>query len=115
MPDSTALLVSRSASVISAVKGASAVVPHLRVEVCPGSEHACERVCREDVVLVLAHLPAGGDAGVTRLLWTVADASRPCATLVLSDSYRDHQVGALLRAGAADYLELPADLPRLSH
>jgi DNA-binding NtrC family response regulator len=45
----------------------------------------------------------------------VAHARRPCATLVLSDTYHESQAGALLRAGAADFLELPGELPKLTH
>jgi DNA-binding NtrC family response regulator len=115
MPDPTVLLVSRTAPVIEAVKAASAVVPRIRIELCSGGERACERACREEVAVVLAHLDGERDAEITRLLWMLADASRSCATLVLADSYREHQVSGMLRAGAADYLELPAELPRLSH
>jgi DNA-binding NtrC family response regulator len=69
-----------------------------------------------DVALVLAHLPAaGGDEGVICLLRAIAAAGRLCLTLVLTDGRREPQAGALLRAGAADYLEVPAELPRLAH
>jgi DNA-binding NtrC family response regulator len=115
MPESTALLVSCAPAVIEAVRGVSELVPRLRVEVCPRAEPACARARRDDVALVLAHLSPGGDAGVTRLLWAVAAARRPCATLVLSDSYDERQAHALLRAGAADYLVVPAELPKLTH
>src|SRR5262245_41837593 len=100
MPEPAALLVSRAPSVIEAVRQAGASVPRLRVEVCPGAEPACGRARRDDVALVLAHLGPDADAGVTRLLWAVASARRPCPTLVLSDSYDEGQAHALLRAGA---------------
>jgi DNA-binding NtrC family response regulator len=115
MPEPTALLVSRAPSVIEAVREVSESVPRLRVEVCPGAEPACARARRDDVALVLAHLGPVGDPWVTRLLWAVAAARRPCATLVLSDSYDEHQAHALLRAGAADYLAVPAELAKLTH
>jgi DNA-binding NtrC family response regulator len=113
---STVLLVSRAPSVIEAVRGALGSLAHLRVEVCPDPVAASALVSGENVVLVLAHLPAGGDqAGVVRLLQAVARAGRPCATLVLTGAYQEGQAHVLLRAGAADYLELPAELPKLAH
>jgi two-component system response regulator PilR (NtrC family) len=116
MPKSTALLISRTASVVAAVQGAVNGIPHLEVEPCASLEPACRHVRRPDVALVLAHLPAtGGDEGVTRLLWAVAAARRPCPTLVLADRHHEPQASALLRAGAADFLEVPAELPKLAH
>jgi two-component system response regulator HydG len=116
MPKSAALLISRAASVVEAVHGAVHGIPDLEVEPCAGLGPACRQVRRPDVALVLAHLPAvGGDEGVTRLLWAVAAARRPCPTLVLADRRHEPQASALLRAGAADFLEVPAELPKLTH
>ena len=115
MPKSTALLISRTPSVVEAVHGAVHGIPHLEVEPCARLGPACRQVRRPDVALVLAHLPAaGGDEGVTRLLWAVAAARRPCPTLVLVDRRHEPQASALLRAGAADFLEVPAELPKLA-
>jgi two-component system response regulator HydG len=112
----TVLLVSRAPSVLEAVRGALGSLAHLRVEVSPDPVAAAALVSGEDVVLALAHLPAGGDqAGVVRLLRAVARAGRPCATLVLTGAHQEGQARVLLRAGAADYLELPAELPKLAH
>jgi two-component system, NtrC family, response regulator HydG len=116
MPRSTVLLISRTPSVVEAVRGAVHGIHHLQFEPCAGLGHACRHVRRADVALVLAHLPAvGGDEGVTRLLWSVAATRRPCPTLVLADRHHEPQASALLRAGAADFLEVPADLPKLAH
>jgi two-component system response regulator HydG len=115
MSTPTVLLVTRTPSVIEAIQGISNTIPHLQLEVCPGDDRACAKVRRPDVALVLAHASVGADGEISRLLWAVASARRPCATLVLSETYKEHQAAALLRAGAADYLELPADLPRLAH
>jgi two-component system response regulator HydG len=116
MPKSTALLISRAASVVEAVHGAVHSIPHLEVEPCASLGPACRQVRRQDVALVLAHLPAvGGDEGVTRLLWAVAAARRACPTLVLADRRHEAQASALLRAGAADFLEVLAELPKLAH
>src|SRR5438270_6286922 len=112
----TALLVVHNPTIIEAVKGTFAQADPLTPEVCPGPEQACPRVGQGNVVLVLAHLPAGGDeAGVTRLLRAVARTRRPCATVVLADAYHEGLAAALLRAGAADYLAVPDDLAKLAH
>ena len=116
MPLPTALLVSRHRAIVEAVQGVFDTLDHLRLEVCSGAEQARREVAREDIVLTLAHLEAvGGDAGITQLLWSIAATRRPCPTLVLSDKYTEHQAATLLRAGAADYLELPADRLKLAH
>ena len=116
MSKSTALLVSRAPSVVRAVRGACNDIPHLRFEPCDSLEPACRLVGRSDVALVLAHLPAaGGDEGVTHLLRAVTAARRPCSTLVLADRSHEPQASALLRSGAADFLEVPAEVPKLAH
>jgi hypothetical protein len=112
MSKSTALLISRDPFVVEAVRGACNSIPHLQLEPCDSPEPACRLVGRPDVALVLAHLPAaGGDEGVTRLLRAVVTVRRPCSTLVLANRRHDPQASALLRAGAADFLEVPAELP----
>jgi DNA-binding NtrC family response regulator len=115
MPLPTALLISRNRALVEAVQGIFDTLDHLRLEVCPNAEQARRDAARDDVVLTLAHLEAiGGDAGLTQLLWTIAATRRPCPTLVLSDHYAEHQAATLLRAGAADYLEMPADRLKLA-
>src|SRR5947209_17663452 len=111
----TALLVSRAPSVLEAVRSVRDSVGHLDLDLCPDLDQAGERVRRAEVALVLAHLPAVGEDGLCRLLRAVAATRRACPTLVLADSYREHQAATLLRAGAADYLALPADLAKLTH
>jgi DNA-binding NtrC family response regulator len=115
MPLPTALLVNRSRCVVDAVQGIFDTIDHLRLEVCPEGEQARRAATRQDVILVLAHIEAmGGEAGITQLLWAIAATRRACPTLVLSDRYAEHQAAGLLRAGAADYLELPADRAKLA-
>jgi DNA-binding NtrC family response regulator len=108
------LLVSQTPSVIEAVKGTVEQASPLRLEVCARGERARTLACRPEVSLLLVDLAAGGDAEVTWMLWEVATAQRSCATVVLSDCYQEHQASALLRAGAADCLELPTELPKLA-
>jgi DNA-binding NtrC family response regulator len=113
-PPPTVLLVSQTPSVIESVKGAVELTPPLSLEVCARGERARSRACRPDVALVLVDVGNGGDSEVTALLWEVASAQRSCATVVLSDYYQEHQASALLRAGAADCVELPSELPKFA-
>jgi DNA-binding NtrC family response regulator len=101
---------------VEAVQGVFDTIDHLKLELCPEVEQARRDVTRENVVLVLAQLEAaGGQAGVTELLWTIAAARRPCPTVVLTENYVDHHAASLLRAGAADCLEIPLDQVKLAH
>jgi DNA-binding NtrC family response regulator len=111
-----ALVVCREPAVLEPLRALENVVKHLQVRVCPEIEEACVRVRAEDIALVLAHLPAGQDAGeLTRLLWAVARARRLCSTVILTDAFQHQQALHLLRAGAADYLEVPRDFDKLAH
>jgi DNA-binding NtrC family response regulator len=111
----TALLITRNPAIVEAIHGILAAGTHVDLEVCPRSEDAREEVNRDNVVLVLADPEAaGGDPGVTQLLWAIAATRRPCPTLVLTTRYTEHQAFTLLRAGAADYLEIPADRDKLA-
>src|SRR5438876_850701 len=116
MPLPAALLISRSQAIVEAVRGVFDTIDHLRLEVCADAEAARAEAAREDVVLVLAHVESlGGEAGLTQLLWDIAATRRPCPTLALADRYHETQAATLLRAGAADYLELPAERAKLAH
>jgi DNA-binding NarL/FixJ family response regulator len=99
------LLISRCPTVIEQVKGAATSVSRLQVEVC-SVQRAHSRLRRPDVGLILAHL-GPGEEGVTRLLWSVEQAGRPCPTVVLCNRLEEHQAASLRRAGAADYVSLP--------
>jgi DNA-binding NtrC family response regulator len=113
----TALLITRNPAMVEAVQGVLAAATHLNLEVCPHGEDARQEVKLDNVVLVLVDPEAaGGDAGVTQLLWDVAATRRPCPTLVLTTHRStEHQACTLLRAGAADYLEIPTDRDKLAH
>jgi DNA-binding NtrC family response regulator len=116
MPDAISLLVCRDPALIESVKEVHDSIDALQLSVCDDIEEACARVRRSPVVLNLVCLEGGGDeADATRLLWTVAETRRCCSTLLLVDKYKEHQAQALLRAGAADYLEFPLDLGKLGH
>jgi DNA-binding NtrC family response regulator len=110
------LLVSRSTANTEMVREVLDTIDHLQLEVCSDANDACREIKRTDVVLVLVHLgSSGGESDAIKLLWAIAATRRPCPTLVLSDEYAEHQAATLLRAGAADYLELPADRAKLAH
>jgi DNA-binding NtrC family response regulator len=111
----TALLITRNPAMVEAVQGALAAATNVNLEVCPGGEDAREQVKGEIVILVLVDPEAaGGDAGVTHLLWTIGTTRRACPTLVVTTHYTEHQAITLLRAGAADYVELPSDRDKLA-
>jgi DNA-binding NtrC family response regulator len=104
-------MLSRNSSLIKTALELAQKVEHLRLRVCSESEQACAQVSqRQDVELILTHLPAGGAEGdVVRLLRSVAGARRACATVVLADTFSEDQFTRFLRAGAAHYLGLPLD------
>jgi DNA-binding NtrC family response regulator len=115
MPLPSALLAARDPALVETVRGVLDTIDHLRLEICANAEQALAEATRDDIALVLAHLDTvGGDTGLTRLLWAIAATRRPCPTLVLADRYTEHQAAGLLRAGAADYLELPGERAKLA-
>jgi two-component system response regulator PilR (NtrC family) len=99
---------------IAAVQGLTASLDGLTVEVTGDLEEACRRATSAEVALVLAHLADAGPDGVRRLLHALAAARRPCPTLVLAADFPDDTAAELLRAGAADCLAVPDELPRLA-
>jgi len=113
LADATGLLVASGSFLLPVAVQVCHAAGQLRLEVCADLVEACQRVRQPDVALVLVHLGNAGPDGVARLLHAVAAARRPCPTLVLDDSYCPDRAAALLRAGAADYLCLPDELPRL--
>src|SRR5260370_12038694 len=115
MRNPLALLVCRCPAIVQSVREALGSIDYLQLAVCSDGEQVSREVKRQDVVLVLAHLGSlGGDAEATNLLWAIAATRRPCPTLLLADHYREQHASTLLRAGAADFLELPVDLEKLA-
>jgi two-component system response regulator HydG len=65
---------------------------------------------------VLLHAAAcGSDEELANVLGRLAALPRPCSAVVLDDVYRDEQAVRLLRAGATEYLGLPADQDQLAY
>jgi DNA-binding NtrC family response regulator len=115
MTKATVLLVSRESGLFKGSVEACQAAGLLRLEVCRELEAASRRVCHPEVALVLAHLAdCGGLSGVLRLLHAIVAARTCCPLLVLADTFPEDQAAVLLRAGAADCLTLPEDLPRLT-
>ncbi|HTU22372.1 MAG TPA: sigma-54 dependent transcriptional regulator [Gemmataceae bacterium] len=116
MPESTVLLVSRDHFLAQTVRPVSESIPRLRLETCGEPELARAHLRRGGVALVLAHLPSEqADKSVTGLLQTVVAERCACAVVVLVEDSDEARTTALLRAGAADCLSLPADIGRLAH
>jgi DNA-binding NtrC family response regulator len=110
--DTTALLVSRCPTMIEHVKGIALGVPQLQIDVC-SAQIAANRAQHSSVGLILAHLGVNEESGITRLLWSLSQAQRPCPTVLLCDRFEEHQVAALLRTGAADYVVIPEESNRI--
>jgi DNA-binding NtrC family response regulator len=116
MPEPVSLLISSDPSLIEPIKGIHNSIDSLQFTNSSCLKQACAQVQHANVVLVLIHLQGRADESeVKRLLWTVSGTRRPCATLLLVDKFNEHLVNSLLRAGAADCLEVPADLGKLGH
>jgi DNA-binding NtrC family response regulator len=110
----SSLLVTSAPAVIESIEKICSSAGNLPLAVCPDLNAAVDRVGRENVVLILVHLPAAGDAlGVQHLLRAVTRTRRHCATVVLADAHCDEEAATVLRAGAADYVQLPVEESKL--
>lgn len=115
MSRSTALLITRDDSLTETIHHLIDTVARLRFQRVHTIEEACSLIQNTDIVLLLPHLAEGTDtAEVARLLRVVMQAGRLVPTVVISDVPQAEPVQALLRLGAADYLELPLDPHRLT-
>src|SRR5262249_13390979 len=81
---------------------------------CGDAKVACEELGKGQYSTLLMHLGDGeGDQEVLPVLWALTSTRQSCAALVLASRFTEEQVANLLRAGVADCLSLPNDLPRL--
>jgi DNA-binding NtrC family response regulator len=115
MPSSTALLVSRNASLVNDISRIGCDIPDIHIETCSGEDEAYARLQRRDVVLAMLHLTSATDASVMRLLPHVTAADQPASAVVLSDPDCIHREPCALDAGATDFLYMPSDLERLAN
>jgi two-component system response regulator HydG len=112
----SSLLVSSTPGVIESIEKICVSAGNFPLGISPDLSTAVERLSCQNVVLLLAHLPAVGDtADVQQLLQTVTRTRRPCATVVLADARCEEQAAAVLRAGAADYVHLPVEKSKLRY
>ena len=99
----TVLLTSSDRSLMGSIGDLVGSIDSLRLEVVPTVDLACDRVGREDVSLVVAHLDEDrGVAEATRLLQAIALARPAIAVVVVADGYHAAQALAMLRLGVAD-------------
>jgi DNA-binding NtrC family response regulator len=110
------LLVSSTPTVIESIEKICSSAGNFPLGISSDLSTTVERLNCQNVVLLLAHLPAVGEtADVQHLLQTVTRTRRPCATVVLADARCEEQAAAVLRAGAADYVHLPVEQRRLCY
>jgi len=114
MNESSILLISHCPTLIEHVRGVASTVPHTQVEVC-SAQNAVRRARQADVSLILAHTAAAEEAATVQIMWSVAQAKRPCPTIVLRANRESRQAAALLRAGAAADVAVPDELQRLNY
>ena len=116
MFSSTALLITRDASLAKSVQDALNSVANLDLQTVADLQEACPLLQCPRVVLLLTHLARRASAApLVQFLQHVAGLRRPIATIVLSDENRPEEALALLRQGAADYLDRPLDLRHLAY
>jgi DNA-binding NtrC family response regulator len=115
MSEPTVLLVSGSPAVVDALRAVQRSVERLRFDFCSNADEALARLHHPGLTLVLLHLTPNGDDGAATRLVGAAATHRSLPAVVLTDCYREHQAGALLRAGATAYLGMPVDPPKLAH
>jgi two-component system response regulator AtoC len=108
------LLITADPSLVEVVQGLTESLG-LGLWTVPTIDEACSRLQQHEVALLLPHLTrARGPADVGRLLATVVASRKPVAAVVISDRSQLEHAPALLRQGAADYLERPLEVERLA-
>ena len=115
MTHAIALLCSRDAEVIDAVRIAVSGIDGLTLDVCAGPNGIVDRLAAGRVaVILLHHGPADELANAEGLLGRLKALPRPAPVLVLSDTDDVARELALFRLGVTDYLARPLDLRRLT-
>jgi DNA-binding NtrC family response regulator len=116
MNDPTALLVSRDASLQKSAEEAIGSIHGLRLQVVPTFDDALGLLRAPELTVLLAHLTAAGDsAKMADLLQNLALLKRSVATLAIAEHYDAEEALRVLRLGAADYLDRPLQLRRLTY
>jgi DNA-binding NtrC family response regulator len=109
------LLITGDPSLVEVLHGVIRSLPGLRLQTVGSIEEACSRLQEHEVALLLPHLTREGDpTEVIRLLKTVVTLRQAVATVVICDRSQVEHAQALLRQGAADYLDRPLHVERLA-
>jgi two-component system response regulator HydG len=88
---------------------------NLHITVCSDAKDAAGKLRKNRYSILMMHLAAGdSEQSVLPLLWAVTSTRQSCATLVLAEQFREEQIADLLRAGVAECLTFPHDLPRVT-
>src|SRR5262249_13379477 len=115
MPEPETLLITDDPSLVEVVQGVTSSITGLSFRTVAAIAEACSRLQQHEVALLLPHLTRGSDpAGIVRLLETVVASSQPVAVVGISDRSQVEHAQALLRQGAADYLDRPLNVERLT-
>jgi DNA-binding NtrC family response regulator len=114
MLDCVVTLVSEDAHLIQAIEEGIRSIERLNLEVCTHADEALALASRGPLVLLDART-GHDDEELAAAITALGSSPTPCSVVVLSDRYRDEQAVCLLRAGAVDYLGLPADLGRVTY
>jgi DNA-binding NtrC family response regulator len=116
MRTAAVLLVSRDQALARSVQEAVRAVGRLRVQTAATAAEARATLRQPQLALVLAHLAdRGDDDGIADLMRGIVAGQRAVATVVIGEPGRAEQGLALLRQGAAEYLERPLNLHRLAY
>lgn len=100
---------------LSSVTDSLRSVPRVQLEIARSLDEARSLLAAPGVALLLASVRGAADvSGVTELLQTATALPEPVKTVVIGERGQTRAGLALLRAGAADYLERPLDLRRLA-
>jgi DNA-binding response OmpR family regulator len=105
MPESTVLVVSHNASLVSWVESEVEWLDGLRLDAVDDIEVACARAMQEEIGLIVVHF--AGDvrtAEVARLLWVSSTLRRPVPVVAISERYQLDRAVTLIQLGVADYL-----------
>src|SRR5207248_1425134 len=109
------MLVSDDRSLVESCQGVVDSFPDLRLIVIGRVREADPYLSRDQIKLILVHLPREGDTSeVVRLLRRLASLERAVTLLVISDRYDAEEDWSLTRLGAAEYLSQPLDVGRLT-
>jgi DNA-binding NtrC family response regulator len=116
MSFATVLLVSQDDALVRSVQTTVGNVDRLQLRTFASAAEAHSLLHDTHLTLVLVQVADAGDAaGAAEILQAIAAAKRPVGLVAIGEPGRAEHGLALLRKGAADYLERPLDLQRLAY